>query len=245
MRAAPTAGWGVADLYGSQRPECRREKREREPSSAEETLSKTGIPLRESFRNHGAFLRQSHPHGISMPLQPENFVVLIPSFTTGGREDCRLDLAAQILNSGGVIRMQVSGASMLPSIWPGDTLVIESKMGAKIVSGDIVLIARDGRFFVHRLVGRLNSQWITRGDSMPQPDPPATTADLLGRVSAIHRGRQVVNPRRRVAFWASALAWMLCNWDAFRNLTLRAHLFWYNHSPTYLGRVSAANRVDA
>ena len=124
---------------------------------------------------------------------------------TEPREDHRLNLAAEILESGGVIRLQAFGASMLPSIWPGEVLVIESKTGQEIVSGDIVLIARDGRFFVHRLIGRRCSYWITRGDSMPRNDPPSAAPELLGRVSAIHRKRRVVIPQPGVSLTVRTL----------------------------------------
>src|SRR5271157_1377561 len=104
-----------------------------------------------------------------MPVQSEDFVTVMTEI----REGHKLDLAAQVLSSGGAIRLQALGTSMLPSIWPGDVLSIEHKPGEEIVPGDIVLVARDGRFFIHRLIEKHNSGWITRGDSLPQPDPAA------------------------------------------------------------------------
>src|SRR6202451_4853522 len=113
--------------------------------------------------------------------------------TTEIRENHKLDLAAEVLRSGGSIRMQALGTSMLPSIWPGDVLRIENKVGEEAVPGDIVLVARDRRFFIHRLIEKHNSQWITRGDSLPQNDAPVAEGQVLGKVSAIHRrGRGIV-----------------------------------------------------
>jgi peptidase S24-like protein len=160
------------------------------------------------------------------------------------RENHKLDLAAEILDLGGVIRVQASGASMLPTIWPGDVLVIQSKAGLEIVRGDIVLVAREGRFFIHRLVGRSNAQWMTRGDSMPQNDPPWGADELLGRVTAIHRKGSVRIPQMRVSLPAYALAWMLCRSDTLRNVALRAHSFWRNRGSVVLSEEQPGLWID-
>jgi SOS-response transcriptional repressor LexA len=141
-------------------------------------------------------------------------------FTTEIRENHKLDLAAEVLQSGGRIRLQALGTSMLPSIWPGDVLSIESRPGEEAVPGDIVLVARDHRFFVHRLIEKHNSLWITRGDSLPQNDPPVGESQVLGKVSAIHRRDRVIVPSHRVSRLAR-----LCHWDSFRNVALRIHSF--------------------
>jgi hypothetical protein len=145
---------------------------------------------------------------------------------TEAREVHKLELAAEVLASGGALRLQAMGTSMLPSIWPGDVLSIEHKAGGEIVLGDIVLVARDGRFFVHRLMGKSESGWITRGDSLPQDDEPVAEDQVLGLVSLIHRRSRVVVPRRRVSPFRRTLAWMLCRWDFWRNVALRVHSFW-------------------
>ena len=139
----------------------------------------------------------------------------------------RLDLAAEMLRSRGAVRLKAWGASMLPSVWPGDLLTIQSARHDEVLRGDIVLVLRDNRFVVHRLVeirtvqGRLS--WITRGDAMPDNDPPTAQSQLLGRVTSIDRANRSFVPSRRVPLFHSVLAWMLCRWDRFRNLTLRIH----------------------
>jgi Peptidase S24-like len=145
---------------------------------------------------------------------------------TKARASYKLELAAEVLGSGGAIRLQALGTSMLPSIWPGDILRIEHKAAKEIVPGDIVLVARDGRFFVHRLIEKHNSRWITRGDSLPQNDPPVAEAQVLGRVSLIHREAGVIVPKPRLSVVGRPLTWLLCRWDWFRNLALRFHSFW-------------------
>jgi len=86
---------------------------------------------------------------------------------------------------------------------------------------------RDNRPFVHRLVERRPVQgrlsWITRGDAMPRNDPPVAQSELLGRVAGIRRANRSFIPSRRLSRFRSALAWMLCRWERFRNLMLRIH----------------------
>jgi hypothetical protein len=116
---------------------------------------------------------------------------------------------------------------MLPSVWPGDLLTIQSVSYDEVAPGDIVLTLRDNRFFVHRLVERRQVQdrllWITRGDAMPDCDPPGAASELLGRVTGIRRGNRSLVPSRRVSLFHSVLAWMLCRWDGFRSLALHFH----------------------
>jgi SOS-response transcriptional repressor LexA len=142
---------------------------------------------------------------------------------TEARETPKLDLAAEVLGLSGTIRLQALGASMLPSIWPGDILDIDSKPGEQIIPGDIVLIARDGRFFVHRLIEKNDVQWITRGDSLPQNDPPVAEVQVLGKVAAIHRKGRGIVPNPRVTPVIRLFAWTLCRWNSARNLALRIH----------------------
>jgi len=144
---------------------------------------------------------------------------------TETRETHKLDLAVEVLGSSGAIRLRVLGTSMLPSIWPGDVLRIENKPGNEMVPGDIVLVARDGRFFVHRLIEKHDSEWITRGDSLPQNDAAVTQVQVLGKVSTIHRKGRVMVPNRRVTPSLRTLAWILCHRDSLRNIALHLHSF--------------------
>jgi signal peptidase I len=142
-------------------------------------------------------------------------------------EDPKLGLAAEMLRCGGTVRLELRGTSMLPSLWPGDLLTIQSAAYDEVVAGDIVLVMRENRFFVHRAIERKQDRdrllWITRGDAVPHCDPPIAASELLGRVAGIHRANRCFVPSRRVSWFRSALAWMLCRWDHFRSLALRIH----------------------
>lgn len=73
-------------------------------------------------------------------------------------------------------------------------LTIERAACGETVPGDIVLLLRGHRFFVHRLIARRKRSaehcWVKRGDSLPQNDLPAARHPLLGGVSTIHRGHR-------------------------------------------------------
>jgi len=148
------------------------------------------------------------------------------AFMTEARDDYKLELAAEMLRAGGGVRLRALGNSMLPSIWPGDVLCIERKAGEEMVAGDIVLVARGGRFFIHRLIEKRDSGWITRGDALPQNDEAVAEASVLGKVALVQRKGAVLVPGSRISWGNRALAWMLCHWDLFRNIALRMHLLY-------------------
>ena len=116
-------------------------------------------------------------------------------------------LVADALRIGAEIRLRVTGTSMLPAVWPGDTLRVRSISGTSLSRGGIALCLRDGRLSAHRVVGRSGAQLITRGDAMPQCDPPVPASEVLGIVIGIMRSDQAERPvgpsslaQRMVAF---------------------------------------------
>jgi len=146
---------------------------------------------------------------------------------TETRKAHQRSLAADILRSGGSVRLQALGTSMLPSIWPGDLLVIDGNPQGHVIMGDLALVAGENRFFVHRVVGEQKAQgqvrWITRGDILSADDPPVSASELLGRVSAIHRNGRVTIPSRRLSLPRRVLARVLGHYTSFRSLALRLH----------------------
>jgi hypothetical protein len=72
---------------------------------------------------------------------------------------------------------------MLPTLWPGDVVEVESCSLADVWPGEIALAYRDGRLFLHRFVGRRSlDSFVMRGDSMPAVDPPFPAEALIGRL---------------------------------------------------------------
>jgi signal peptidase I len=112
----------------------------------------------------------------------------------------RLELAAEILQRGERINLRVQGASMLPSLFPGDVLTIRRCDPREIVAGDIVFFRREGRCFAHRVAERMTGgtacRMRTRGDALTDCDPPVSESEVLGRVTHVERnGRRLPPPR--------------------------------------------------
>ena len=88
----------------------------------------------------------------------------------------KCDLAGEVLRLFGKLHFAATGWSMLPSIWPGETLVVErDRSRDQIHIGELcwsgatagsALIASSGAG------DSRNPQWITQGDAMPVPDRP-------------------------------------------------------------------------
>jgi hypothetical protein len=129
-----------------------------------------------------------------------------PDGATDTAVAAKCDLASEALREFGSLRFAATGWSMLPSIWPGETLVVErasndkdddkNKNKDQLRVGDIVLIGRYGRLCAHRIVAVPDSsedpRWITQGDAQSAPDPPVAASDLLGRVTqVIRRGKLI------------------------------------------------------
>lgn len=121
----------------------------------------------------------------------------------------KCQLAAETLRQSGKLRLQVMGWSMLPTIWPGDILIIERAQHSAVSQGDIVLFGREQRFFVHRIVKKATqdpSGLLTQGDAMESPDPPVEEHDLLGKVSLIVRNGRCIQPNRKLNIFDRAVA---------------------------------------
>lgn len=118
-------------------------------------------------------------------------------------------LAAEVLRSSGSLRLRVMGWSMLPTVWPGDTLVVDSMRSSAVSVGDVVLFSRDRRLFVHRVVakdGAHDSKFLTRGDAMPHADAPVSDHELLGKVSCILRNGRRIEPSKTLRLGERAVA---------------------------------------
>ena len=139
------------------------------------------------------------------------------------RETLGCELAAEVLRSSGRLRLRVSGASMLPAVWPGDVLSVSRRSAAQALPGDIILFARQGRLFAHRVVERTIHQgaayWITRGDRLDHHDPQVSSRELLGRITSIQRGHRRIVPR--LSFWGRIASWILRRSEFCTRLLLR------------------------
>jgi hypothetical protein len=121
--------------------------------------------------------------------------------------------------------MQVRGASMLPTLWPGDIVEIKSCFVADVLPGEVVLAFSEGRFYLHRFVAGRADGFLLRGDSMPASDEIYPNEALLGRLmgrntdsSSVLRSVHPLRP------WSRAIGWLLCHCDFARRIVLRLHV---------------------
>ena len=145
-------------------------------------------------------------------------------------EALKCQLAEEVLCLAGELRLRVTGTSMLPSVWPGDILHILRQDAAESLPGDIVLVRREGRLSAHRVVRKISEEgepyWITRGDSLPDDDPPVSRQELLGRVTCILRGRSRltrIDASHGLGWWARIVGPVLRHSEWPRSLLLRLH----------------------
>lgn len=143
-----------------------------------------------------------------------------------GRALLQRDLALEVLRDHGSVTFRAMGTSMLPAIWPGDVLSIERTATERIQRGDVVLFRRAERLFVHRVVafgGGADCVLITRGDSVPQPDPTFPSSDLLGRVKGIVRGGRSIRLERSPGPLSRMASWLFRQPDWLSRPSLMLH----------------------
>jgi signal peptidase I len=125
-----------------------------------------------------------------------------------------LELSKKLLDHGALLRFQAHGRSMYPFIKNGDIIIIESRNGSSVSTGDIIFYRRpDGSTTAHRLVqikSREDSMiLITKGDAMKYADPPVSDKQVMGRVIVIEGQRKKLRlngwPGR---FFGKVTAWL-------------------------------------
>lgn len=146
------------------------------------------------------------------------------------REEAVVSLAAEVLRKFGEFEFVARGSSMIPSVFPGDTLIIRKETPESARAGDVVLCARGERFYAHRLVRKTEEngmmRLITRGDALDQNDAPFAESELLGRVAVVIRRGKRVDPSERRGAGLRTLGWIarhsdfgakcLLHWHALR-----------------------------
>jgi hypothetical protein len=108
------------------------------------------------------------------------------------RDQLKHNLAAEVLRTAGSVRFAAFGYSMLPSLWPGHFLNIQAQSFDQVQTGDVVLFAREGRFFIHRVLQKRETVYprflVTRGDALPDADEPVRPEEVLGKIVSVRHG---------------------------------------------------------
>ncbi len=128
------------------------------------------------------------------------------------------DLAFDVARSSGEARLRVSGASMLPAVWPGDLVTVKHRNPGELLPGQIVVYRRDELLIVHRITKNSGDHLITRGDARPFNDPPVKAIEILGHVISIRRNGRHINPEQ--SSWQRAVSSILRRSDFSTRLAL-------------------------
>ena len=162
-----------------------------------------------------------------MSLQPQEFVAKSMAAVLHPSDQLKFSMSAEFLRAIGFLRLKVAGQSMLPTIWPGDILTIESRRSGELTVGDIGLFEHGARFFIHRIQRLLildgSLHFVTRGDSALHDDPPFPAESLLGKVVQIEHGKKTFVPAHHPSSRIQCLGWIFCHCDRVRNLALSVH----------------------
>jgi signal peptidase I len=155
-------------------------------------------------------VRQNDQHPERVQLEPVGIMMPVKPAFRADLHALKCELASDVLRSSGRLRLRVTGWSMLPTIFPGDTVMIERASGENVCEGDIVLFDRDRRLFVHRVSGKSGStgdlRIVTQGDAMTRPDPPVSGSQVLGKVRFVLRDGRLSQPATCLGFSSRAVA---------------------------------------
>jgi len=209
----------------------------------QKTLRQACLPARVRIRNHGAQLRQNLGDSSPVQIQSKGFLSESAAMDTVefSPHEARLSLASEILRKFGVLRLAVYGSSMVPTIFPGEVVTVHRVAASEVQCGDVVLYARGGRVFAHRVVrkggtpGRM--AWVTRGDALSENDPLVSERELLGNVTTIVRGKNQIVIRQHRSIPSRVAAWCAQRF----NLALALSLRWN----ALRGRLAASKRDAA
>jgi hypothetical protein len=143
-------------------------------------------------------------------------------------DDIRRQLAAQLLESGNDVCSIARGGSMLPTIFPGDTLEIRRRHFEQLKPGDVALAMNGGHLCTHRVVreeirsGR--RVLITRGDALRREDEqPVSCEEFVGCVEGVIRRGLRFRPQMSEGYLHSALRGVLRRSGNMTLLLLHLH----------------------
>ncbi len=106
-------------------------------------------------------------------------------------------LADDSLRAGQAINLTLTTPSMLPTLQPGDQVIVRGARADELRLGDIVLIQAGAARIAHRLIGwrRVDDVacLVTKGDHAPVADAICLPTDLCGIIIAAQRGERRLN----------------------------------------------------
>jgi hypothetical protein len=102
---------------------------------------------------------------------------------------------------------------MLPTLKPGDALIVEGEPAVEAEPGALLVIRNENTWLVHRLIRRTAGgerlHLLTKGDNRLLADPGFAATRPVGVVKSIQRGERSIDLQtRRAKFGGRILAWL-------------------------------------
>jgi signal peptidase I len=119
-------------------------------------------------------------------------------------KEAAIETLLDLLKRGNSAEISASGYSMFPTLRPGDRVLVNPLTeNLPPVPGDILIVRNDDILILHRLleIGKNNNGetvFITRGDSMTEPDPPAGNDQVIGTADSFRRNNRRMSLRSRI-----------------------------------------------
>ena len=131
------------------------------------------------------------------------------------------ELVGDVTRTAGESRLRVTGASMLPAVWPGDVITVQQRGWSDLRPGQIVLYRRGGRLIAHCIQSSSGGRMITKGDSLVAVDPAVEESEIIGQVVRISRGSRTIPTEQ--AFWQRIGSSILSRSDFLMRGVLSVH----------------------
>lgn len=118
------------------------------------------------------------------------------------------ELLRAMVERGRSLRTRVRGFSMSPFIRDNDVLTIAPMNGRAPRIGEVVafVLLDTGRLAIHRIIARVGSGWLVRGDNSPKADGVVARQNILGVVTRVERNGHDV--RLGLGAQAQLIAWL-------------------------------------
>ncbi len=124
-----------------------------------------------------------------------------------------LELAQGSLTEAGLLRLRVSGESMVPALRPGDRVVIHPILVQDLQVGDLLSFRQGPAVVTHRVVRSSGRDFLTKGDNLRQPDAPVSPQEVLGRVVQVEQDGKVRSFSSRTSLAANRALGVLGWWE--------------------------------
>jgi hypothetical protein len=125
------------------------------------------------------------------PRKDDNQVPVAAHGIRSMSKESRRELVSAVLRAGGRMWVRGGGASMFPTIRPGERVLLEP-CSREPRLGDIVALRGDRCILVHRIVDCSGGTIRTRGDASPRTDAPVRSSHIVGLATAVMRDGRVV-----------------------------------------------------